>query len=432
VAVEVFPVLGMPEIEPGDELAPLLLGAIQAAGLDLRDGDIAAVTQKIVSKAEGRVVSEEAGGKDDWVARESRRVVARRGDLVIAETRHGFVCANAGVDASNVAEGFLTLLPDDPDASAERIRSTLAEASGTDVAVVITDTFGRPWRQGLVNVAIGCAGLPALDDLRGTKDAAGRVLEATVVALADEVAAAAGLVMGKADGIPAAVVRGVRTEGPNLPGSALVRPAAEDLFRESPLQALHARRSIRQFGPGEVDQQILREAVSAACTAPAPHHTRPWLFVALRPGSLRRRLLGAMATAWASDLHGDGTPPNVIERRLGGSDALLGTAPVLIVPFVRLAGAHRYPDAERAEAEREMFILSGGAAIQNLMLALHAQGLASCWVSSTLFCKEETNEALGLGNEWIPLGSVAVGPPPSEGPPPRPPLDPGAFLRDLG
>jgi coenzyme F420-0:L-glutamate ligase/coenzyme F420-1:gamma-L-glutamate ligase len=358
--------------------------------------------------------------------------VARRGDLVIAETRHGFVCANAGVDASNVAEGFLTLLPDDPDASAESIRGAMAEASGADVAVVVTDTFGRPWRQGLVNVAIGCAGLPALIDLRGTKDASGRVLEATVVALADEVAAAGGLVMGKADGIPAAIVRGVRAEGPNVPGSALVRPATEDLFRESPLQALHARRSIRHFGSGDIDEQAIREAVAAACTAPAPHHTRPWLFVALRRGSLRRRLLGVMATAWTSDLRNDGTPPSVIERRLAASDALLGEAPILIVPFVRLAGAHRYPDADRAAAEREMFILSGGAAIQNLMLALHAQGLASCWVSSTLFCKQETNDALALDDEWVPLGSVAIGPPPAETPPPRPPLDPGAFLRELG
>jgi coenzyme F420-0:L-glutamate ligase / coenzyme F420-1:gamma-L-glutamate ligase len=231
VSVEVIPVPGVPEIGAGDDLGPILTGALQAAGIALRDGDIVVVTQKIVSKAEGRVVREDPDGKTAWVGRETRRVVARRGDLVIAETRHGFVCANAGVDASNVGPGLLSLLPEDPDASAERIRTSISELTGARISVVITDTFGRPWRQGLVNVAIGAAGLPSLLDLRGNPDATGRPLEVTVVAVADEVAAASGLVMGKADGIPAAVVRGVRADGPFVPASAVVRPPSEDLFR---------------------------------------------------------------------------------------------------------------------------------------------------------------------------------------------------------
>ena len=426
--VELTPIAGLGEVEPGANLANLLSRALRELGYALRDGDVVAVTQKVVSKAEGRVVSESEGGKAAWVSRETRRVVARRGDLVVAETTHGLVCANAGVDASNVAEGFLTLLPEDSDASAESIREALASEFGVDVGVVVTDTFGRAWRRGVVNVAIGCAGLPSLVDLRGTKDALGHVLEATVVAFADEVAAASGLVMGKADGIPAAIVRGVRSEGPHAPASEIVRPPDEDLFRESPLQALHARRSIRRFGEGPVTAEALREAVAAACTAPAPHHTRPWLFVAVRPGPLRTRFLAAMAGAWSEDLERDGTAPGVVERRRRRSDALLGEAPVLVVPCVRLERAHEYPDAERREAEREMFLLSGGAAIQNLLLALHAQGLASCWVSSTLFCKEETREALGLGDAWIPLGAVAVGPLPPGAPEPRSLIDPGPFL----
>ena len=178
--LHVIPVRGIPEVGPGDDLSELLLDAIRGGGLDLRGGDIVAVTQKVVSKAEGRVVAEGSAGKAGWVARETRRVVARRGDLVIAETRHGFVCANAGVDASNVAEGFLSLLPEDPDASAERLRQSLEASTGASVGVLITDTFGRAWRDGLVNVAIGCAGIPSVIDLRGTKDALGRVLEVTV------------------------------------------------------------------------------------------------------------------------------------------------------------------------------------------------------------------------------------------------------------
>jgi coenzyme F420-0:L-glutamate ligase/coenzyme F420-1:gamma-L-glutamate ligase len=251
-----------------------------------------------------------------------------------------------------------------------------------------------------------------------------------VVALADEIAAASGLAMGKADNVPVAVVRGVARSGDALPAASLARGRQEDLFRESPLQAIHERRSIRAFGAEPVSREALLEAVAAACTAPAPHHTRPWVFVALRSGPFRARLLKAMAAAWTEDLQGDGTPPHVIQRRIRKSDALLGEAPVLVIPCVRLRGAHRYPDEERAGAEREMFLLSGGAAIQNLMLALHAEGLASCWVSSTLFCKEETRAALGLEDEWIPLGSVAVGSPPGDAPPPRPSFDPSDFLHE--
>jgi coenzyme F420-0:L-glutamate ligase / coenzyme F420-1:gamma-L-glutamate ligase len=427
VSVEVLPVEGLPEIRPGDDLAALLAPPLR--GLGLREGDVVVVTQKVVSKAEGRVVRAEGEDRSRWVERETVRVVARRGDLVIARTRHGFVCANAGVDASNVDAGTLTLLPDDPDASAERLRSGLGAAFGVAPPVVVTDTFGRPWRNGVVNVAIGCAGLPSLVDLRGTPDDRGRLLEATVVALADEVSAASGLVMGKAARVPAAVVRGVVADAPETPARALVREPQEDLFRESPLVAIGARRTIRSFGSGDVPRGAVEEAILAACTAPAPHHTRPWMFTALESQAARRGLLATIADAWRADLRGDGTPEATVERRLARSDAVLGAAPMLIVPWVRFAGAHPYPDDERAGAEREMFLLSGGAAIQNLLLALHAQGLASAWISSTLFCQEETRAALGVADEWYALGTVAVGRSPEGEPPPRPQLDVSQHVR---
>ena len=432
--IEVLPVRGVPEVEEGDDLAALLGEALASHGLDLRDGDVVAVTQKAVSKAEGRLVPD-GERKPEWVAKETRRVVARRGELVIAETPHGFVCANAGVDASNVAEGLLSLLPEDPDGSAERIRMGLREWTGRDVGVVVTDTFGRPWRRGLVDVAIGCAGLPSLVDLRGTPDHHGRLLEVTMVALTDEVAAAAGLVMGKADRVPAAVVRGVRPPESASPAPArdLVRDPTDDLFRWSPLQAISTRRTIREFGRGEVPREVLREAAGAALTAPVPHgsrhRTRPWLWVMLEPGPARRRLLGAMAAAWRRDLEGDGVSERTILRRVARSDALLGEAPVLAVPFLSLGAADDYADPRRREAERDMFLLATGAGVQNFMLALHAQGYASCWISSSLFCKEETAEALGLGPEWLAMGSVACGPPPPGEPAPRPPVDPSAHVR---
>ena len=430
MTIEVLPLRGLPEVRPGDDLGAMIAEA--AKGIGLQDHDVVAVTQKVVSKAEGRLV-DAAEGKEAWVERESRRVLARRGDLVIAETPHGLVCANAGVDASNVPDGFLTLLPEDPDASAERLRKGLEERSGASVGVVVTDTFGRPWRRGLVEVAIGCSGLPALLDLRGSKDQHGRLLETTVLALADEVASAAGLAMGKAEGVPAVVVRGLHPEAPPGTAAEIVRPPEEDMFRWSPLEAISARRTVREFEDAPVPREDVERAVAAAMTAPVPHgsrhRTRPWTWVILESPSAKRSFLEAMAAAWVSDLRGDGADEETIGRRLARSDSVLGRAPALAVPFLSLSNADSYPDERRQQAERDMFVLSTGAAVQSFMLALHAQGLASAWLSSSLFCKEEAAEALGLERSWLAMGTVALGLPAGEEPPPRPPIDPSKHLR---
>jgi coenzyme F420-0:L-glutamate ligase/coenzyme F420-1:gamma-L-glutamate ligase len=282
-----------------------------------------------------------------------------------------------------------------------------------------------------VNVAIGCAGLPALVDLRGTVDHSGRELEATVVALADEVAAASGLVMGKAARVPAAIVRGIDVSGPPTTARELIRPPEEDLFRESPLLSISARRTIRSFGPGEVPPEAIAEAVRAALTAPTPHGARPWSFTALASASAKRRLAIAVGSAWAADLERDGIQADEIADRTARTEALLGRAAVLVVPWVRFDAMHRYGDAERSHAEQKLFLLSSGAAIENLLLALHAQGYASCWAPTTLFCQAETREALGVADEWFALGTVAVGPmPPGGPPPPRPAVDLSAVLAE--
>jgi coenzyme F420-0:L-glutamate ligase/coenzyme F420-1:gamma-L-glutamate ligase len=229
VSIEVFPLEGLPEVGPQDDLAALLSEPLASMGV--RDGDVVAVTQKIVSKAEGRVVPL-GDGREAWVERETRRVVARRGDLVIAETRHGFVCASAGVDASNAPQaGTLVLLPLDPDGSASRIRARLRELTGVAPGVVVSDSFGRAWRQGTTDVALGVAGFAPLRDLRGTSDAYGRELETTQVAVADEIASAAELVLGKAHRVPAAIVRGVDLPAGDGSGADIVMPRERDLFR---------------------------------------------------------------------------------------------------------------------------------------------------------------------------------------------------------
>lgn len=230
--VEILPVPGMPEIAPGDDLAGIVIAAADEAGLTFVDGDVVVVTHKVVSKAEGRLVTilDDAAYRA-VVEDEAAEILRRRGDLVIVVTRHGFVCANAGVDRSNTAAGTAVLLPVDPDRSAHRLRLRLERASGTRLGVVVTDTFGRPWRRGLTDVAIGVSGIPALVDLRGTLDVSGRELAVTEVAVADEIAAAADLVMGKDRAIPVAVVRGLDLWGPEGRAGDLIRPAAEDLFR---------------------------------------------------------------------------------------------------------------------------------------------------------------------------------------------------------
>lgn len=227
----ILPVEGLGEVTRGADLAGMIAGAVT-----LEVHDVVVVTQKVVSKAEGAMVEvdpDDPTSHKPIVEAESVRVLRRRGDLIISETKHGFVCANAGIDLSNVARGYAALLPDDPDRSARRIRDGLRHLAGVEVAVIVSDTFGRTWRRGVTDVAIGNAGIRPVLDLRGTRDAYGRELQVTEVAVVDELAAAAELVMGKSTGVPVAVIRGVDPEwfGPGGVVDEVVRSPGEDLFR---------------------------------------------------------------------------------------------------------------------------------------------------------------------------------------------------------
>ena len=399
----------------------------------LRDGDIVVITSKVVSKCEGRVVSapEDPDARDELrrklIDAEAVRVLARKGRTLITENALGLVQAAAGVDGSNVVPTELALLPVDPDASAATMRTRLREQLGVSVAVLISDTMGRAWRNGQTDAAIGSAGLAVLHGYAGARDQHGNELVVTEVAVADEIAAAADLVKGKVSGIPVAVVRGLAVPDDGSTARALLRPGQEDLFWLGTAEALELgrhqaqllRRSVRRFAPAPVPPELIEAAVAEALTAPAPHHTRPVRFVWLRTSEHRMRLLDRMRDRWRADLTGDRKPANVIEARVARGQ-ILYDAPEVIIPFMVPDGAHSYPDIARTRAEHTMFTVAVGAAVQGLLVALAVRGIGSCWIGSTIFAADLVREELGVPPDWEPLGAVAVGYP-TESPQPRDP-----------
>lgn len=430
--LEVFAVTGIPELRPGDDLA----GMLAAAFPSLADGDVVAVTSKAVSKVEGRLLPVSTDPDEREAARlaaveaETEAVVAVRGRTRIVRTRNGLVLAAAGVDASNVRQDEIALLPLDPDASAAHLRSEFRRLLDVDVAVIVTDTAGRAWRAGLVDIAIGVAGMSAVRDLRGAIDQHGNELSVTEMADADSVAAVSELVKGKLAGVPAAVVRGLSYSDDGRASAPLLRPVAEDMFSLGARDVVPARRGVQEFAELPVDPDLIRRSVAAAVTAPAPHHTTPWRFIHVADPGRRGKLIDAMQAAWNADLRADGITGDFADEqaalRLHRGD-VLKRAPELVVPCMVLDGAHTYPDERRSSAEHATFLVAAGAGVQNFLVQLSAEGLASFWVAATLFCPEVVRTELDLPDDWDPVGTIGIGHPltPYR---PEPATDPDDYL----
>ena len=431
-SVQILPVPGLPEFRPGDDLT----AALAAAAPWLRDGDVVVVTSKVVSKCEGRIVAAPADPEERDALRrrlidaEAVRVLARKGKTLITENAYGLIQAAAGVDGSNIGTTELALLPVDPDASAAALRAGLKAALGVDVAVLITDTMGRAWRNGQIDATIGAAGLAVLYGYAGAVDAHGNELVVTEVAVADEIAAAADLVKGKLTAIPVAVVRGLPIADDGSTGRDLLRSGPDDLFWLGTAEAIELgrgqaqllRRSVRRFAEDPVAPEVVEAAVAEALTAPAPHHTRPVRFVWLSGDGRRTALLDAMKDAWTADLARDGRTDEQIARRVARGQ-ILYDAPEVVIPFMVPDGAHHYPDAARTAAEHTMFTVAAGAAVQGLLVALAVRGVGSCWIGSTIFTPDLVRAQLDLPADWEPLGAIAIGYPQE----PQPPRSPAAI-----
>ena len=414
---------GLPEVVAGTDLATLIAGA--APGL--ADGDILVVTSKIVSKAEGRVVT---GDRETAIDAETVRVVAQRGPARIVETRHGLVLAAAGVDNSNTEPGTVALLPEDPDGSARRIRKGLHERLGVTVAVLITDTMGRPWRMGQTDAAIGAAGLQPLNDYRGLPDTFGVPLQVTLAAVADELASAADLVKGKTSGIPVALVRGLGglvTEADGPGAQALIRPAAEDMFRLGAADVLAARRTVREFTATRSTRT--RSAGPSRPRPPRPPRTTPRRRASrccsrCRPGP------GCWTTCWPPGSPTCGADGFTEEQMAAGCGAgSRSAAPRTIVPC--LVAERRTPTRTRGGPPPS-------ARCSSWRLGRRCRTCWSPWPSrdwARAGCRApcsagRCSAALGLPAGWDPMGAVGVGRPAAPARD-RPPRDPDDFMMTL-
>ncbi len=436
--------IGVPLVKKGDNVSQIILDALINNNLTLENGDILAIAQTIISKSKGFVrnlkeikPSKEAIDIYNKIKEKTQRLglptkepeliqaildeskdILKVEHVLITETKHGFICANAGIDKSNV-EGTenITTLPTDPDNEAREIRNNLKRLTNKIVAVIITDSFGRPFRVGAIGIAIGIAGIAPILDKRGEKDLFGYEMQTTLVGHIDNLAAAAQLIMGETnEGIPIVLIRGYDFDiSNNASISPIIRERNMDLFVEREFfrefdKVLVNRRSYKQrFDNKDIDIKIIEECIDIARWAPNAHNNQQWRYAVIKTGKKREQLINAMNVKLRNDLMQDGIATNIIEKKIKRTRGNFINSPVLVLLLMDSETLEKQLEDKYAHYEYILGVQSISSSATYFLLALHARGLATCWYCAPMFAKEIVNKELRIPDNYIPMAFITVG-----------------------
>ena len=442
--IEIIGLEGIPLINPGDDISEIILNALEKNDFPLRNGDIILIAQTIISKSIGRIrnlkditpsekaisLHEEITPKANLknvpikspehiqaILDESNEILKAE-HVLITETKQGFVCANAGIDKSNVeGEDYIALLPENSDEISQTIREVLKKSTGKDIAIIITDSFGRPFRVGAVGVALGVAGIQSILDKRGAVDLFGHTLQSTIVGQVDNLASAAQLIMGEADeGLPIVIIRGYEfhlTDNTSI--QEILRDTHSDLFRiekseNNLFKTLKDRRSYKlEFDTKSVDMNLIRECIEVARWAPSAHNGQFWRYIIMEKGNTRNSLIDRMNEKFKNDLIEDGKSKEFIKTKITNRRESFLKSPLLILQCLETGDLEKYADNERENNEFIMGIQSVSASATYFLLALQARNLSACWYCAPLFAKNIVKEILNLPSSYVPMAFFTVG-----------------------
>lgn len=448
--IRILPISGLPEIQPNDDLSEIINLALRQNKMNLLEGDVLVVASKVVAKAIGCILEEEniplteeavrlsqLTGKDPFscqvILNQSRELIRVKPGVIISRTTQGFVMANAGVDESNCGGlGRFIYLPQDMDAIAKGLRMSLSTKWQCEMAVIISDTFGRPWRQGQTDLAVGVSGLAPILSYRGQLDNDGRFLTVTAPAIADELASAADLCAGKNSRIPAVIIRGFNYPKADGTVNDLIRPAENDLFGKEPPSAISqllGRRSIRNYDGLPLKKEQLDLILEAGCKAPSAHDSRPWHFAVIESPEKKSAFCRMLKELLEADMLKAGLSPQRIDDKVSKTQSALKSAAVIIILFLKTQLPKNPLDQkgviEKVLAEQSL-ALAGG----QMLLAAHLQSLGACWYSAPLFCQTNVAEFCGYDKEYRPQAMITIGNP-NEPPRKKPDVIPKSYIKKL-
>ena len=441
--IELIGLEDIPLVKKDDDIPNIIIESLKKMGLPLLDGDIIVIAQSLISKSNGRTrnlnnitPSEKALELFKLISPKSKkqglplknprliqlildesREIIKAEHVLITETNHGFVCANAGIDKSNIeGKEVVSLLPENPDYDAEKIRRELKKETSKNIGVIISDSFGRSFRVGAVGVAIGVSGINPILDLRGKKDLFGYELQTTIIGQVDSLASAAQLVMGEAnEGIPVILIRGYKFEfNENNTIKSILRKKEIDLFREPINEKLtnymKSRRSYKfPFKDKRVDRKIIEECIEIARWAPSAHNGQYWRYIIIEKLELREKLINLMNQKLRNDLKNDGKSEDFIESKLNKSRKNFIDAPILVLLCLDIMELEKYPDNERLENEFILGVQSISSSATYLLLAFEIKNLAACWYCAPLFAKDIIKKTLHLPESYVPMAFFTVG-----------------------